>query len=312
MRLEPVRAVALLSLCLAAAPVVAQTPVARPDTSRVNTGRRAAARATATDLPFPAYSTQASRTLFAACDEDGDDQIKYREAMKALRGMTRDKFNRADTDGDGQLQFNEFDAYYRERYRYGGQLLLTAWAAKRLPRRALKAAAVNPLVLAWFTKLDHDANDRLSRIEWRVLGALLDHGKDGDFVRLDKDLSGYLEIGELQPVLPLLTQLEKQRKRAFPTRRSLPGAFRVADLNADSLLSLAELTRALGRIHPSLVLHAGRILRAADDDRDNYLDPFEIAEAQKRMRAAADSRKAGRKRRADGRRRRKLEKKRHR
>lgn len=230
---------------------------------------------------FGVYRERTSRELFAACDENGDDQILLIEAKRALRGIDRKKFQLYDTNNDGRLQFNEFDEHFKSRTKFGGQIVITGPALRRLARRVTRTVA-DPLLLSWFAKLDKDGNDRLEFDEWKVLGDLLDKDPKAAFVKLDKDLSNTLTVRELEPMLPrisLVDRTEAKARATQPTLRPLPASYQVADLNKDSLISVSELGRALSRIHPSLARHAATIFERADADSDGHLNKFEIQAA---------------------------------
>lgn len=226
---------------------------------------------------FGVYQEQTSRRLFAACDENGDDRITWREIKQAVKEIDLRRFRSYDANRNGTLEFNEFDRHFRQRTRYGGQLVITDQALRRLPKGA--AASTDPLLMAWFSTMDVDGNDRLDFEEWKVLGNLLDKNPKAVFVLLDRDLSDSLTVGELEPMRKTISLLDRSRTELHARRkqlRPLPTAFRVADLNGDSLLDKDELARALRRIHPMLVRHAGRLLEKLDSNDDKHLDVFEL------------------------------------
>ena len=228
---------------------------------------------------FVTYSEQTSRALFRACDRDGDDRLTLREARRALQDMDRTRFARIDKNGDGRIQFDEFDKSFKDTAAHGGELVLTEWARKRLPASFARKYDVPPVLRRWFANLDRDDNDRLDRNEWKQVVAQLEQEPTARFVRLDRNLDGSLTVVELEPILKLITRLEARRPRNPNARRPLPRGFRVADLDANSLLDLSEIERALSRVHPTLVRLAERVLQSADSaPRDGYIDVFEIAD----------------------------------
>ncbi len=235
------------------------------------------------DLPskptvFRVYRKSMSRDLFAACDANRDDRISLFEALDSLGGrLNRSVFHRElDKDRNGFVTFEEFDGWFKTQSSYGGEIILAPKAMSRSRFGISRLLELPPALQRFFGLLDLDLDERISPKEWAAVKPLLGNKADG-FADLDKDLSGFLSMRELKPLLPLLVVFDKALGAvSAPNLRPLPPLLAGADLNADTRLDSREIKRALGRISPFLVRHSTRVLRDADLDGDGSLAGKEV------------------------------------
>ncbi len=227
---------------------------------------------------FRVYRKSMSRDLFAACDANGDDRISLFEALDSLGGRCNRKvFHREmDKNRNGFVTFEEFDGWFKTQSSYGGEIVLAPKAMSRSRFGISRLLELPPPLQRFFGLLDMDLDERISPKEWSAVKPLLGN-RANNFSDLDKDLSGFLSIQELKPLLPLLVVFDKTLKAVpAPKLRPLPLGMAGADLNADTRLDAREIKRALGRISPFLVSHTTRVLRDADLDGDGSLSGKEL------------------------------------
>jgi Ca2+-binding EF-hand superfamily protein len=181
-----------------------------------------------------------------------------------------------DKNHNGFVTFEEFDNWFKTQSSYGGEIVLAPKALGRSRFGISRLLELPPALQRFFGLLDLDLDERISPKEWSAVKPLLGNRAD-QFSELDKDLSGYLSMRELKPLLPLLVVFDKALKAVpAPKLRPLPLVMAAADLNADTRLDSREIKRALGRISPFLVRHSTRILRDADMDGDGSLAGKEV------------------------------------
>lgn len=240
---------------------------------------------------FAIYELETSRRLFAACDLDGDDRIGFFEAGRTLfEAKDRAGFRNFDLDQDGSIEFDEFDGRFRRLTEAGQEFYLEPAALVRLARGIDTPRAAPTLLQQFFGSQDQNHDDQLSFDEWKVIATLLKPwtGLDAaaSFRNFDQDASGQLTIDELRPLLPQLELVTNalRQSSAIEALRPLPAEFAAADRNADSLLDRSEFRYALQRIHPVLQRYADRILRRADQNRDEALDALELRQVLERER----------------------------
>ncbi len=227
---------------------------------------------------FRVYRKSMSRDLFAACDANGDDRISLFEALDSLGGrLNRSVFHRElDKDRNGFVTFEEFDGWFKTQSSFGGEIVLAPKAMRRSRFGISRLLELPPALQRFFGLLDLDLDERISPKEWSAVKPLLGNKADR-FADLDKDLSGFLSMRELKPLLPLLIVFDKALGAvSSPKLRPLPPLLAGADLNADTRLDSREIKRALGRISPFLVRHSIRVLRDADLDGDGSLAGKEV------------------------------------
>ncbi len=146
-----------------------------------------------------ALSDAVLEEYFAAGDYDSSGMISFREAREAL-AITRTGFARYDTDRNGLIDSEEFIERYSDALIAGESLPqpLKERGAKRPPAR--DAAQVR---LAF----DADADGRLDVVEVQNTLAVYEQEEldsEDTVRRLDVDASGYLELSELEGLVPLL------------------------------------------------------------------------------------------------------------
>jgi len=225
------------------------------------------------------YSNDKCREIYAACDLDGDDKIQYFEAQKTLDAVSNPKdFRRLDKNNDGILRFPELKAYFKLVCEAGSSLVVKPKAMSRIHLRSENKKPKDRVILRWLALMDTNSDDKLDAKEWSQVSALLGDGIGAGFLKLDKDFSGSLTAEELRPLKPLFDRFEAS-KTSTRHLRPLPESTRSVDLNDDGLLEMIEFSRALARIHPSLVQHARLIFENADLNDDHKLDAIEIKKA---------------------------------
>lgn len=225
------------------------------------------------------YSNDKCREIYAACDLDGDDKIQYFEALKTLDAVSNPKdFRRLDKNNDGILRFPELDSYFKLVCEAGSNLVVKPKAMSRIHLRSESKKPKDRAILRWLALMDTNSDDKLDAKEWSQVSALLGDGIGAGFLKLDKDFSGSLTAEELRPLKPLFDRFEASKTSARHLR-PLPESTRSVDLNDDGLLEMIEFSRALARIHPSLVQHAHLIFENADHNDDSKLDAIEVKKA---------------------------------
>ncbi len=259
-----------------------KSPLPSPSSPLISPNKRSKPLPTKTLPPRPAvfrvYRKSMSRDLFAACDANADDRISLFEALDSLGGrLNRSVFHRElDKNRNGFVTFEEFDSWFKTQSAYGGAIVLAPKALSRSRFGISRLLELPPALQRFFGLLDLDLDERISPKEWAAVKPLLGKRAEG-FSELDKDLSGYLSMRELKPLLPLLVVFDKAlRSIPAPKLRPLPPEMAGADLNADTRLDAREIKRALGRISPFLVRHSARVLRDADRDGDGSLSGPEV------------------------------------
>jgi len=284
-----------LALCLLG-PAYAQTPPSRHEPRRAGAipdaaqGKPGDARrpddATAKKAPpkprplvLSVHDIGTSRRAFLACDKNCDDRLVYLEAKAALPALgNRARFRSVDRNGDGVIHFAEFDRYFRDTTRRGGELRIAPKAAARLDSILLTPEPVPGTALRLFAILDIDGNDRLDLAEWKNLAQILGRDPNSGFLALDKDLSGGLTVREVEAVLASLNLSRPKPGTVKRPLRPLPPQLRQADVDGNSLLDPKEIERALAHIHPTLTRHTAAIIAGADRNGDGKLHRFEVLE----------------------------------
>jgi Ca2+-binding EF-hand superfamily protein len=260
-RHDPILGAAAVALLLGAALAQAPVPTAGLDPISAST-----------------YSEARSRSLFFVVDGNADDRIDLFEAAAALGTIASPKdvvsFRRLDVDRDGFLQWREFDRHFRSVVQHGESLRIIParpWSSALEDR--LQPLAETP-VRAAFLLFDADRTGGLSRDEIRAMveRMQLPVALATRFLALDRDRSGEVSLGELEPWAIVLPNFAAGP--VSPPSGSallLPPPFQGADENQDGRLDLDEIRIALRRLEPSLDRWVEKIIRDVDRDRDGAL-----------------------------------------
>jgi Ca2+-binding EF-hand superfamily protein len=245
----------------------------------------------------PSELTRVQR-YFATCDYDASGHISYSEANASL-GINRDGMRAYDEDNDGRISEKEFSRRYEEILASGGAFLPPtpkADAREAIPEKAEDA-------LASYDK-NRDGGLDMSEIDLLLVevGALRIEAETS-IDQFDRDLTGKLEVPELEDLLGLLRPASAKSKgprpksidelfgklvprtiqegsTPQPVRITSPvRTFRRLDIDADggiSLEDLAELQRPL-----VLSVRARAVLAALDGNGDGTLDESEFRAAMR-------------------------------
>jgi Ca2+-binding EF-hand superfamily protein len=241
---------------------------------------------------------------FRTGDYDSNGMISFREAREAL-AITRAGFARYDTNRDGLIDSEEFVARYSDAL-LAGNSLPQPLEAREEPRPPARSAP--QLRLAY----DANADGRLDVVE--VQKALVSYEQEEldseeTLQRLDVDSSGFLELSEIEGLVPLLfagdaigivqrpetadgepfraaTTVfdlfgEREARESESSAAALPAQivgpldhFSRLDSNGDGLISYEDLDSLLRPIQSSIRLRA--VVATLDTDEDGVVSREEF------------------------------------
>lgn len=272
------RRLAAALLCLA--DLSAQDPPAGPPpTTQGPAAPAARPQEPPTERTFRgAYDERQSRSLFAACDADGNDRLdifEVSQSLDAVRNPQDDAFLRLDHDRDGYLNWPEFDAYYKRTLLAGISFRVRPLRKSVLPQPEARPSSP----LQRFLQLhDKNRNGGLdpAEIDQFLQKASLPPALATQMRTLDVDRSGRVDASELAPWFELLPgQTAAAIERGVPSSR-LPAPWSHVDDDANNMIDPAELTRLLGRLDLRLTTWSTELHRRWDSNRDGLLQQTEL------------------------------------
>ncbi len=232
------------------------------------------------------HDEETSRTLFGACDADGDDRLDLFEACDAFEalGDPRDvrPFARLDVDRDGFLSWPEFDSHLRFAIDRAGSVRVRPSRAFTPPTAPDGAAATPAQRLLRLYDANRDGGLDPDEVDRFVAQIGLPPAFVASLRSLDADRSGKIEEAELAPwmqlIQPFLPEADFANERpASP----LPPPWGLGDRDGNGRLDPRELTNLLRRLDPSLVRWSTTWFARLDKNRDGWLDAGELDEAPK-------------------------------
>lgn len=277
--------VAMATLTVATAGTSAQDRPTNPDAStpEVSEESQQAVRHSARE-----HSRTRSLSLFASVDTDSDDRLDIFEFEVGF-GAIEDRairFREIDLDRDGWIDGFEFDARYRSQIERRSEF--TVFSSRPIfPLRdpAAPELSIDPRRLI-IRSIDFNEDEVVQKSEFgRFLREVrLSQDLAEQFTILDLDRSGALDVDEFGTIAENIPGVLDRARNQKDPRSSLPLDDRAADSNLDGVLDRSEIEDSLRLIHPSLGVHANRVLDDADRANDRRLGGPELFQSRKRAR----------------------------